>query len=70
MSDRNTVEQYCSILNTDVLIELGYATINNYDRVVNSFDCRNACVECGVITNNQANNIRDWSVCPIYDKYT
>jgi len=39
--------------------------------VITGFDCKSACVECGVIQETNQNSPKyNWDICPAHQKYT
>jgi len=60
----------CPVLNTTVTLELTYASIPGIVETLSGFNCKNACVECGVVTESGLSRKYNWEVCPAHGNIT
>jgi len=57
----------CIFLNKKVVLELKYESIPGIFETLTGFNCRHACLECGVVTKSGS---YDWKGCPAARNYT
>ncbi|NOS73442.1 MAG: hypothetical protein HOP36_02640 [Methyloglobulus sp.] len=56
----------CSVLGKKVTLVLEYASIPGVVETLNGFNCKNACVECGVVKISPGSQSYNWNNCPAY----
>lgn len=57
---------YCEKAGKNVQIEKSFIKKMNIHQVQNGFDCKDACVKCGVVVENGRSRSYNWQNCPYY----
>ncbi|MEI7995512.1 MAG: hypothetical protein WCH01_11480 [Methylococcaceae bacterium] len=65
MNRTENINYKCSVLKMQVDLTSTYTNKpGGIEETLVGFNCKNACVECGVVTNNGLSKSYDWSNCP------
>jgi hypothetical protein len=60
----------CSVLEKSVVLELEYSDLPDFLDTLHGFNCKESCVECGVVTVSGESSKYYWNVCPAFKAYT
>lgn len=72
MKITKTPSFFCNKLSIDIVLNLTYIPSpgNAQADVITEFNCKNVCVECGVIQKTKQNGAEyNWVICPAHQKY-
>lgn len=60
----------CRKIGEEVTLELVYSSIPSAIKILSSFNCKKACIECGVVSVTNLSKQYNWGACPAYKVFT